>query len=31
MKDEVMDIIEGRTVVARIHQDVSLSKMKNSG
>lgn len=31
MKDEVMDIIEGRTVVAKIHQDVSLSKMKNSG
>lgn len=31
MKDEVMDIIEGRTVVVRIHQDVSLSKMKNSG
>lgn len=31
MKDEVMEIIEGRTVVARIHQDVSLSQNEEFG
>lgn len=31
MKDEVMDIIERKTVVAKIHQDVSLSQNEEFG